>query len=58
MRRLKMIAFVIPLAVPLMVSACGGSEEHKTVVVNPAPGQTVIVPSDGTAKVCPAGQVC
>ena len=56
MRRLKLIALVIPLVIPLALSACGGGDE--TVVVNPAPGQTVVVPSDGDAKVCQAGQSC
>jgi len=58
MKRLKTISLVIPLALPLVLSACGGGDEHKTVVVNPAPGQTVVVPSSGEAKVCPAGQSC
>ncbi len=58
MKRLKTIALVIPLALPLVLGACGSGDEHKTVVVNPAPGQTVVVPSAGEAKVCPAGQSC
>lgn len=58
MRRLKTIALVIPLAMPLFLAACGGGDEHKTVIVNPAPGQTVVVPSEGTAKICPSGQTC
>ena len=57
MKRLKAIAMMIPLALPLILTACGG-DEHKTVVVNPAPGQAVVVPSSGEAKVCPAGQSC
>lgn len=58
MRRLKVIALVAPLVLPLILAACGGGDEHKTVVVNPAPGQTVVVPSSGEAKVCPSGQNC
>ncbi len=58
MNRLKAIAVAIPLVLPLVLAACGGGAEHKTVVVNPAPGQTVVVPSSGEAKVCPSGQNC
>lgn len=57
MKRLKAIAVAITLTLPLGLAACGG-DEHKTVVVNPAPGQTVVVPSSGEAKVCPSGQSC
>ncbi|MGE0095246.1 MAG: hypothetical protein AB7M05_03730 [Alphaproteobacteria bacterium] len=58
MRRLNAMALAIPVVLPLVLVACGGGDEHKTVVVNPAPGQTVVVPSSGEAKVCPSGQSC
>jgi hypothetical protein len=34
------------------LAACGTTED-RTVVVQPAPGQTVVVPSDGDAHVVP-----
>jgi hypothetical protein len=34
------------------LAACGTTEE-KTVVVQPAPGQTVVVPNNGDAHVVP-----
>ena len=40
--------------VPLALAGCGGSEE-RIVVVNPQPGQTVVVPPSGPARVCPSG---
>lgn len=46
---------IFTLLAPLYLSGCGG-DEHKTVVVNPPPGATVIVPQSGAAKVCPTGQ--
>ena len=39
---------------PLALSACG-SDDEKTVVVNPQPGATVVVNPDGTTKTCPPG---
>jgi hypothetical protein len=48
-------AFVIlTLLTPLYLSACG--DEHKTVVVTPPPGATVVVPQSGAAKICTSGQ--
>lgn len=57
----RLSALLAILALPLMLSACGGSDE-KTVIVNPpassgtAPGSTVIVPPSGATRICPAGQ--
>jgi len=36
----------------MLLAACGTTE--KTVVVNPAPGSTVVVPPNGDAKVVPS----
>lgn len=49
------IAAILVLSTLLPLSACGGSEE-RTVVVNPAAGQTVVVPPDGEVRKCPVGQ--
>lgn len=56
MRIVKTVAVIVALAIPLALGACGGGDEHKTVVVNPQPGQTVVVPPSGVTKVCPSGQ--
>ena len=37
------LAILAALIMPIFLAACGTTEE-KTVVVNPAPGQTVVVP--------------
>jgi hypothetical protein len=56
---LKLLATLLPgvLVLPLLLTACGG-DEHRTVVVNPQPGQTVVVPEGGRPRVCPSGTVC
>lgn len=36
------LALLAALIMPIFLAACGTTE--KTVVVNPAPGQTVVVP--------------
>ncbi len=36
----------------LALAACGTTED-RTVVVQPAPGQTVVIPSNGDAHVVP-----
>ena len=46
---------VLIFATPLMLASCGGDDD-KAVIVNPSPGQTVVVPPTGATKVCPAGQ--
>jgi hypothetical protein len=51
MRQLLLVAILAPL---LTLTACGG-EEHKTVIVNPPPAGTVVVPPGSQTKVCPAG---
>jgi uncharacterized protein YcfL len=51
MRMLRCIA----LLGPLLLAACGAD---KTVVVNPTPGQAVVVPQSSGVKVCPSGSVC
>jgi hypothetical protein len=49
----------LALASMLGLSACGGAPEERTVVVNPQPSQTVVVPPEGSVRRCPAGQtVC
>ncbi|MFC3675781.1 hypothetical protein [Ferrovibrio xuzhouensis] len=54
--RSKIPVVLAVLAMPLMLAACGGSDE-KTVIVNPpGPGSTVVVPPSGATRVCPAGQ--
>ncbi len=39
------LVLIAALIAPLFLAACGTTEE-KTVVVQPAPGQTVVVPPD------------
>ena len=39
----------------LGLAACGGTSE-RTVVVNPAPGSTVVVPDHGAPQVVPPGR--
>ena len=46
---MRLVTFLVPLTF-LALAACGTTEE-KTVVVQPAPGQTVVVPADGDARV-------
>lgn len=53
MRSLRLLALMLPLA----VAACGHTEK-KTVVVNPPPGSTVVVPSNGQPQVCQPGTNC
>lgn len=52
MRRFALIA-VLPAL--LSLSACGG-DEKRTVVITPAPGQTVVVPPEGEIRKCPPGE--
>lgn len=64
---MRPIAFIAVLAPVLLLAACGGSDEPKTVVVNPNPpntttvqpappqSNTVVVPPSGPTKVCPQG---
>ena len=47
---MRMKALLV-LIVPVLLAACGTTE--KTVVVNPAPGSTVVVPANGDAHVVP-----
>jgi hypothetical protein len=50
---------IVALLAPLLVAGCSGDDEHRTVVVTPQPGQTVVVPPNGGApRICPAGTVC
>jgi len=53
---MRPLILAVVILSPLALAACGGSD--KTVVVNPPPNASVVVPSDGRAKVCPAGTVC
>lgn len=55
---MRKLLFAAVVAVsPLMLTACGGSDD-KTVIVNPPPGQSVVVPAgSGTTRVCPQGAV-
>ena len=46
---------IIALMAPLFLAACGGSPEEKTVVVNPQPGQTVVIPPAGNPHLCSDG---
>ena len=47
------------LLAPLLLAGCGSGDEHRTVVVSPQPGQTVVVPPNGApTRVCPSGSVC
>ena len=53
----KLLSLVVLFA-PLLVAACG-HDDTRTVVVNPQPGQAVVVPpGGGTPRICPAGTVC
>jgi hypothetical protein len=45
---------LLVLLAPLLLAACGGTTE-RTVVVQPQPGQTVVVPPSGHAYACPSG---
>jgi hypothetical protein len=54
-----MRAFILLTALTglLSLSACGGCDEQRTVVVHPsASGQTVVVPPEGDVRTCPPGQ--
>jgi hypothetical protein len=51
------IVHLLILLAPLAVAACGTTEE-RTVVVNPAPGQSVVVPPAGQPRVCQQGVDC
>ncbi|MBX6321103.1 MAG: hypothetical protein IRY94_04680 [Rhodospirillaceae bacterium] len=52
------VLMALALLAPLALAACGGTTE-KTVVVNPPPGSTVVVPDSGSTRVCGPGQsVC
>jgi hypothetical protein len=54
----KLLLLFVPLT-PLLLAGCGSGDEHRTVVVAPQPGQTVVVPPGGApTRVCPAGTVC
>jgi hypothetical protein len=37
------LPLIVALIAPIFLIACGTTEEHKTVVVTPEPGQTVVV---------------
>jgi hypothetical protein len=54
MRALLVLAVLTPFAFGL--AACG--DDDRTVIVNPQPSSTVVVPPGSTTKVCPAGTVC
>jgi hypothetical protein len=38
------LVLIAALIAPLFLAACGTTEETRTVVVTPQPGQTVVVP--------------
>jgi hypothetical protein len=46
---MRLVHLLIPLSL-LALAACGTTEE-KTVVVQPSPGSTVVVPAHGDTKV-------
>ena len=46
---MRLALFLVPLSL-IALAACGTTEE-KTVIVKPAPGSTVVVPSNGDTKV-------
>jgi hypothetical protein len=46
---MRLALIILPLSF-LALAACGTTEE-KTVVVQPTPGSTVVVPADGNTKV-------
>jgi hypothetical protein len=54
MRYLQIAAAIAALC---FTAACGTTEE-RTVVVNPPPGSTVVVPADGHAHVECSGPSC
>jgi uncharacterized lipoprotein YehR (DUF1307 family) len=37
------LALIVALIAPMFLAACGTTEETRTVVVQPHPGQTVVV---------------
>lgn len=48
---------VIALTSLLSLSACGGCDEKRTVIVNPSStGQVTVVPPEGDVRTCPPGQ--
>lgn len=51
---MRVFAAIASLLTLLSLAACGGGDD-RTVVVTPAAGQTVVVPSDGPVRQCPAG---
>ncbi|MCR6629043.1 MAG: hypothetical protein NVV74_02760 [Magnetospirillum sp.] len=52
---MRLFAAIAALSTLLSLGACGG-DEKRTVVVTPAPGQTVVVPPEGDVRKCPPGE--
>jgi hypothetical protein len=55
MKNFRTLIVAAVLILPVPITSCGGSDD-KTVVVQPQPSSTVVVPSTGATKVCPSGQ--
>ena len=52
---MRIVPFLILAPFLLVFSGCGGTEE-RTVIVNPEPGHTVVVPPSGQPRDCPDGR--
>jgi hypothetical protein len=53
---MRVLALLASLGTALLtLTACGGGDNERTVVINPSPGQTVVVPYNGPVRQCPAG---
>ncbi len=54
---MRVSLLVTALAGLLSLSACGGCDEKRTVVVNPSnSGQVTVVPPEGDVRTCPPGK--
>ncbi len=52
---MRLVVALAALSTLFILNACGG-DEKRTVVVTPAPGQTVVVPPEGEVRKCPPGE--